>query len=216
MKKIHIFLLTLGCATLTHNSFTMMQKIRTVLKPYTTNKPTVDTSKILITKKSKEKIQMIGQDYDAICDLITNKSKELIFYEKPSDLINSLSQNNSISTKYMSPGIVFLQEDINFLDQQFKKVSTQHGSNYAWGNIIFLMHTNLENRFNDIRDHVFMHSAARVSLRQKQRLPKLFNLFNSSSDYDDTIAFNIESWATSEKDKMIKNIQHHKNILSKE
>jgi hypothetical protein len=142
MKKIYLFLLTLGCATATHNSFTMMQMMRKILRPYTTQ-PTFDNSKILISKKSAEKIQMIRQDYQTMSHFITNKSKELNLYKKPSDLINDLSHNKSIRTKQMSPTMVFYQNDIDFLDQRFKETSMQHGSNYAWSNVISLMHTKL-------------------------------------------------------------------------
>jgi hypothetical protein len=61
-----------------------------------------------------------------------------------------------------------------------------------------------------------MHNAALVSLKQEQRLPQSFTFLDRCGEFDNMIPFNIEHWSQKEKNKMIENIEHHKNILSKE
>lgn len=214
MKKIYL-LLILGIAATTHDSFAMMQMMRKMFKSYTT-KPTFDNSNILVTQKSKEKLQKIEQDYQTTCHLIQNKSKELDNYKKPSDLIKDLSKDLSRdnSTEPMFHNLVFSYNDIKFLDKHFDTISKNYGTDYAWNNIICLMHTELENTRKDFQNAELIHSAALVSLNQEQRPLHKSLYYLNFDNYDNPVPVNIECWQQKDKDTIIKNIEKYKKTLS--
>ena len=197
MKKYSL-LLSLSIVTTTTNSCAIIQKI-------------------FITKTAITRMQQIGQDYQTITNFINKNSQKLNSYKKPSDLINDLLQEKSINTKYMTPEMVFFKNDINFLDQQFEKASTQHGMDFAWNNIIFLMHTKLENTCDDLKDNEVIKSAARVALKQEQSHASN-NLMFFSNEYEDKniVSFDTKHWSKEDKENMSERINTLKNNLSRE
>jgi hypothetical protein len=175
-------------------------------------------SKILITKKSDQKMQNITQDYQIISDRLNNKAKNFIHldkkYKKPSDLLNDLLQDKSINTTEMHLSKIFSHDDIQYLDQQFAKALAQSKSQeLAWNNTIFLIHTKLENESDYFMDRELIHSAALVSLQQDGQLPKIFEFNNFRDEEDNIIPFNIEHWSEKDKNEILEKIQTRKKIF---
>ncbi|HLJ31560.1 MAG TPA: hypothetical protein VKU36_03935 [Candidatus Babeliales bacterium] len=213
MKKYLLFL-SLGIITTATDSLAMMGMMRKVFKSYTTQ-PTVDNLTILVTKQSQTKIQEIAQDYNTISNLITHTSKKLNLYKKPSDLINALSQDKSIRTTKMSPSMAFFQHDTEFLDQYFEQLSAKYNASYAWENVLPLIQAKLTSTTYYFTHREFVHNAALVSLKQEQQLPKSFAIWNACEG-DNIVSFNTKHWSQKQRSEIIEEIQHYKNLVSKE
>jgi hypothetical protein len=116
MKKIHVFLLAVTCAT-THNSFSM-------------NNPS--NNKLLITTQSNKNIDNLTNNHSLIFNFVNTKTIEELKnnYKNPSDFISKM---NEFSHKNNMDNIFVRDSTISkCLDYAFEAESTQNGIDSAW------------------------------------------------------------------------------------
>jgi hypothetical protein len=144
MKKIFTILLIFGCATITHNSFTMINTCKGFfkkIKKYSYKKYDYNTPEKLTLEEKKalaKTLDSIEEDRKEFRRIIDKLSHERNLYTKPSDLLNDLSQKKFINSD-LSPNRIFFEELINMFNAEFKAISEDHNSEYAWGHMTCLM-----------------------------------------------------------------------------
>ena len=205
MKKIILFSLAIIiCSTVVTTTNTM--KITTQLSP----------SLILISKKSSQKLQTIENDYQKLYGAFQRKYGKIENrYNKPSDLITDLCQDKSINTKHMTPNFVFVQEDVNFLDQEFSGIERQYSTIYAWSTALLIMRRTLKDTCDNLKKRELIRSAARVALRQDPTFTLKCKTFDFFGECDNTVVYNLEHLEQADKDNIPEAIKRYKNILAK-
>ena len=212
MKKISLLLIIFSCITITHSSSAMFRRLFNAAREESFN-----CSRILIPRGSLGNMQNIENDYEMLCQILQTKYKEQkSFLKKPSDLIKGITLRMR-ETKRMHADRVFFQEDIDFLDSNFDKLSSQHGPDYAWENALFLIHTKLENECDKFKDYELVHGAALVSLKQKGNLPKSAKILDTFfGGLNNPVEFDIKHWHQQDKKTILEKIKHRESILAKE
>lgn len=177
---------------------------------------TSNSSSILISKASSQKITTIENDYQKLHGAIQSKYKKTeSHYNKPSDLIADLWQDKSINTKHITPNRLFVGEDAKFLDQQFRGISRQYSIIYAWSTALLLIHKTLKNTCDNLQKRELIRSAARVALRQDPVFTQQFEIFDFFGECDNTVVCDLKHWKQEDKNNIPEAIQRYKNVLAK-
>ena len=205
MKKIFLVLIIFSSVTVTHNSSAMFARLLNVGKnqtPYHT--------KIIIPRRSSDKMQKIDDDYRLLDKQIQAKRKDQNLPKRPSDFISTILQNQSLKTEQMHPDRIFTQYDREFLDTNFSKLSSQYGPAYAWHHAFFSIEVKLENACDLLKDNELIHGAALVSLKQKNKFPK------SAVNFISTAEISTQNFDENHLKTILEKIKGQENILLRE
>ncbi len=175
---------------------------------------TGNSSFILISKKSLQKLQTIKNDHKKLDSAIQSKYRKN-HYAKPSDLIKDVGQDKSIDTKYMTLSLVFAPEDAKHLDQRVREISSQYSTIYAWSTTLILMDRTLENIRDNLQKRELIHSAARVALKKDPAFAQKCKLFGLFDECDDIVTYSIKHFTPEEKNHILEGIKLYKHILIK-
>lgn len=181
----------------------------------------LNSPSILISKKSSQKLRTIESDYKKLYKAIQSKMDGWLTttiysrYNKPSDLIADLCQDKSINTKHMTPNLVFTAEDVTFLNQEFKGLSRQYSTVYAWSTALIIIRKTLKIACDNLKKRELIRSAARVALRQNPAFTEKCRLFDLFDECHNVVFYNLEHLEQEDQGNMLKAIKGYKNILAK-